>query len=145
MTNYTQESLQKWAQRLLCEGRSLGQTLASYADSWKQEIERLRAEVAEKDAQLAAAKAELEEVRNRSFLDDVALEAERNNSKALEAECKALRVDAERYRWLRDNWFYFGTMNDRTRIGASLSAVAQAGDVQSLDAAIDAAKAGGDV
>lgn len=49
--------------------------------------------------------------------------------------------DAARYRWLRSNWFSFGVMRDiRSGIGKHIHAIANAGDVETLDAAIDAAR-----
>lgn len=49
--------------------------------------------------------------------------------------------DAARYRTLRSLWFQFGTMaNIRTEPGISLHRINMAGDLHTLDAAIDAAK-----
>lgn len=52
--------------------------------------------------------------------------------------------DAGRYRWLRENWYAMGTMVDTLKPpGCHYKAVARAGDLEALDAAIDAAVSGG--
>ena len=57
---------------------------------------------------------------------------------ALRAQLDEARRDAERWRWL---WFQFGTMaNIRTEPGISLHRINMAGDLHTLDVAIDATK-----
>lgn len=60
---------------------------------------------------------------------------------ALLDELAQCRADAERYRFLREHWFAMGTAADRnTPPGCHYSAIARAGDVETLDAAIDRAR-----
>ncbi len=48
--------------------------------------------------------------------------------------------DAARYQWLREHWFLFGTMHSiTTTLGFNLHRVNAAGDIETLDVAIDAA------
>lgn len=60
---------------------------------------------------------------------------------ALRAQLAEAQRDAARYRTLRSLWFQFGTMaNIRTEPGISLHRINMAGDLHTLDVAIDAAK-----
>ena len=60
---------------------------------------------------------------------------------AMSAQLAEAQRDAARYRTLRSLWFQFGTMaNIRTEPGISLHRINMAGDLHTLDAAIDAAK-----
>ena len=55
----------------------------------------------------------------------------------LRAQVEALRVDAERYRWLRSTWF--AIPNNNTVEGSHIRAIHRSGDLQTLDSSIDEA------
>jgi beta-glucosidase-like glycosyl hydrolase len=57
----------------------------------------------------------------------------------LEQQIEELEKDAARWKWLRANWFEFGLHSRNTKIGQYLHGVGNAGDIETLDAAIDAA------
>mgnify|MGYP000996624326 CR=1 FL=1 len=89
---------------------------------------------------IAALKRELAAAKERSKVMEDWAQQEAALRDAAEAERDALRMDAERYRWLRENWFAMGTLaNKLTAPGCHYHAIGRAADVESVDAAIDAA------
>ena len=113
-------------------------------------IDTLRAQL----AKLSAENEQLREQRNRIGLyidralnggkkDDheAGLGGRMDAIRALRAQLAEAQRDAARYRTLRSLWFQFGTMaNIRTEPGISLHRINMAGDLHTLDVAIDAAK-----
>jgi hypothetical protein len=87
--------------------------------------------------------AEVEALKTELYHSSIAATAEaREVDRIINEELKALRMDAGRYRWLRGDWFEIGMHNINTAIGAAHHRISKVGDVETLDAAIDAAIAG---